>query len=134
MKLSDVKKILTLKLRRDIKAPDDADIEVALYEAIYEIAAECEPSELIIHPDDIEDDDSVTVLRSLQDGLFIKVPEFPDFSFPDRHLMLDEELTYAAIYLAITYLIDKPDRTVKYTERAMKIIGAYKANYSKETE
>jgi len=134
MKLSDVKKILTLKLRRDIKVPDDDDLEIALFEAIYEIAAECEPSELIVHPDDLVDDDSIIVLRSIIDGYFLKVPEFPDFDFPDRHLMLDEELTYAAIYLAITYLIDKPDRTVKYTERAMKIIGAYKANYSKEVE
>jgi len=132
MTFSRVKSAITLKLKRDIKAPVDADLEEALYEALYEIATECEPSELVVHPDDLEDDSSVTVLRSIADGYFIKVPEYPDLSILDREMMIDEELAYPAIYLAITYLIDNEERTAKYSYRAYKTIGAYKANYSKE--
>lgn len=76
------------------KMPDDTVLSSLVFEAMYYVAGRCIPRELIKSYDDYEE----RVLRPVDGGRFVAIPEYPDFSKPERHLLIDDSLTYAVIY------------------------------------
>ena len=94
MKLSILKSTIQYKLSQGKKLPDDAILASIIFEAMYYVCGRCVPSELVKTHMDYEE----KVLRHLSGGRFIAIPEYPDFSKLDRHLLIDEDLTYAVIY------------------------------------
>ena len=94
MKLSHVKSSIAYKLSTGRKLPEDDVLASIVFEAMYYVAGRCTPRELTKSHMDYEE----KVLRFLDNGRFVSIPEYPDFSKPDRHLLIDEDLTYAVIY------------------------------------
>ena len=94
MLLTQVKTSIQYRLSSGKKLPDDTLLASFIYEAMYYVAGKCVPSELVRSYVDHQE----KVMRPLQNGRFISVPEYPDFSKTSRHLLIDEDLTYAVIY------------------------------------
>lgn len=94
MLLGKIKKSIELRLCPSFKMPDDEMLEEYLFESLVYICMKCEPVELLCED---EGDHGEKVLRHLDNGHFIKAPERPDFSKEERHLQIDESLTYSAI-------------------------------------
>lgn len=129
MKLSLVKKIIQTKLASDKKiAQDDELVADALYEAIYFICSNIKPSELTR---EFGDPEIVTdIIRHIEGGSVIVAPEYPDFTNTDAHLQIDETLTYAAIYIAMSYLATDGESVQKFGQRGEDIMATYNANQS----
>ena len=94
MLLTHVKSSIQYRLAGGKKLPEDTLLASFVYEAMYYVAGKCVPSELVRSYIDHQE----KVMRPLQNGRFISVPEYPDFSKTSRHLLIDEDLTYAVIY------------------------------------
>ena len=94
MLLSEVKISIVKNMEHSYKMPDDDILAVKTHEALLWVATKCEPSELI--RDTMAEADE-RVFRYLKDLKFIVIPEKPNFEIPDKHLMMDEALSYAVI-------------------------------------
>jgi len=105
MLLTHVKSSIQYKLSGARKLPEDVVLASFLFEAMYYVAGKCVPNELIRSYEDHQD----KVMRPLQSGRFLTVPEFPDFTKTTRHLLIDEDLTYAIIYYTIYIIGKNPD-------------------------
>ena len=125
MLLSTVKKTVEYRLSGAKKLPEDAHLSNLFMEALYYVATKCIPQELLR-----EEDSDEGVLRNLEDGSFIVVPDEPDFTSTTDHLMIDEELTYACIYYAC-FLVSK-DGSMK--QMADEIINEYISNFGREAD
>lgn len=93
MKLSLIKSTINYKNSGGKKLPEDDVLASLIYEAMYYVAGRCVPSELVKSYSDYKE----RVLRPIENGNFIAIPEYPDFTKPERHLLIDEDLTYAVI-------------------------------------
>ena len=80
-------------MEQSYKMPDDDILGEKVFEALLYIAALCEP-QILLRKKHIDDDEE---FRSLKNGFFIAMPEFPNFSVSDRQLQIDEALSYAVI-------------------------------------
>lgn len=105
MLLTHVKSSIQYRLSGGKKLPEDTLLASFVYEAMYYVAGKCVPSELIRSYADHQD----KVMRPLQNGRFVSVPELPDFSKTSRHLLIDEDLTYAVIYYTCFIIGRSPD-------------------------
>lgn len=101
MKLTNVKQAIEYRNRAGHKLPSDGVLQDMLYESLLYVAQRCEPSELM---GDSLGDFGQRPLRLIENGRFIKIPEYPDFTKVERHLQIDEDLTYAVIN-HVMYLI-----------------------------
>ena len=104
MLLSSVKKILTEKLKSNKKLPEDETMEAYIYESLYYVANKCDPQELVCSPEDTD-----APMRLIEDGAFIKIPEYPDLTSTTAHLMIDEALAYAVINHVCFLYTARPD-------------------------
>lgn len=92
MRLAKFKELLAYKLRGAGKLPDDEVLASLVFEAMLWVANKCVPAELLRYNETDE-----RVYRHIADDCFIAVPDMPDFSDTERHLMIDEPLSYAAM-------------------------------------
>ena len=120
MKLSLLKNTIQYKLSSAKKIPDDNVLASLIFEAMYYVAGRCIPSELIKSYSDYNE----RVLRHLDNGRFISIPEYPDFLKGDRHLLIDEDLTYAVINYTSFIITQNPI----YKQEADEIINEHIAN------
>lgn len=93
MLLTKIKSSVQYRLSQGKKLPEDGVLESLIHEAMHYVCYRCVPAELVRTYVDYED----KPLRFLQNGRFIAVPEYPDFTKTSRHLLIDENLTYAVI-------------------------------------
>jgi hypothetical protein len=124
--LSKVKELIKNKSTTSYKITDDSILEGIIYEALLYVCSMCEPSELIqigVAPNYIE------VLRHIEGGKYLKAPEYPDFTKTNRHLQMDEALTYAVIYYSC-FIISKMENII-LKQLADEIVAVYKSNYSR---
>jgi len=121
MKLTRVKEAIAYRNRTGHKLPDDEVLQDLLFEALIYVAQRCEPSELL---SDSMGDFGGKPLRMVENGKFIKMPEYPDFSKDGRHLMIDEELTYAVINYVMFLISATPDFKIIADEA----IAIYRSN------
>lgn len=94
MKLSLIKSSIEYRLSMGKKLPNDDVLASFLFEAVYYVAGKCTPFKLLKSYSDYEEN----VLRPLDGARFISVPEYPDLTKTERHLLIDEDLTYAVVY------------------------------------
>ena len=92
MLLSSVKKSITKNMEQSFKMPTDDILGEKVYEALLYVATQCEP-QVLLKKKNVDDEDE---FRPLHSGFYVAMPEFPDFS-TDRHLMIDEALSYAVV-------------------------------------
>lgn len=118
MLLTKIKKAVEYRLKTGRKLPNDEALQDILHEANIYVALNCVPSELVANGSEKKD---YEVLRLLEDDFFVKVPEYPNFSKPLRHLQIDEGLTYAVINY--TCFILSEDR--KFKALCDEAIGVY---------
>lgn len=119
------KEILAIKAVAGRKLPPDENLSELFLEAMLWVSNKCVPSELL-RLNESED----KVYRQLNNGFFICVPDKPNFSDENEHIMIDESLTYAVIdYVA--FLINQE---IFYKNSALEIIFDYTANDSKGKE
>ena len=93
MLLTKIKTNIGYRLSQGKKLPEDEVLESLINEAMYYVCYRCVPAELLRTFVDYE----YKPLRFLQNGRFIVVPEYPDFTKTSRHLQIDENLTFAVI-------------------------------------
>lgn len=122
MLLTRVKKAIEIRNSTGKKTPDDDVLADLLYEAMLIISSICKPAELIC---DFSDGVG-NVFRLIEGGKYIAYPEYPDFTKTDRHLNIDEHLTFAVVNYVCFLISGEP----KFKLAAEEIVGAYKANFS----
>jgi len=120
MLLTHLKTSLQYKLTPSKKMPEDTLLASLVNEAMYYVSARCVPSELLRDAGDTE----YKVMRFVESGQFIGVPEYPDFSSSVKHLMIDEPLTFAVIYYT-GFLISNE---IIFKQMADEITNEYIAN------
>ena len=120
MLLSSVKKSIEKNLTGSYKVPEDDVLEEKIYEAMLYVATQCEPSVLLRK----KHVDEEAEYRSLKDGFFLVLPEFPDFTYETRHLHIDESLVYAVINYVCFMLSGK----VEFDTICSRWITSYRQN------
>ena len=123
MLLSQVKSLITFHSHGGKKIPEDTQLSALCLQAMYYIIDRCVPDELL-RIEDSEDD----VYRNMEDGAFIAIPDTPDFSNTEEHLMIDESLTIAVILYVAFLLTNDASKKIMADE----IINEYQANYGRE--
>ena len=137
MKLSLVKSHIERKLIGDIEMPSDAMLSSFVWEALYFVCTKCMPRELM-KKGDVDVDE--TVLRLVDKGFFIAVPERPIFDKEDAsyhesaHLLIDEDLTFAVIDCSVSLITQMKDRKIEYMGDCIRKIQIYKSNFLREVE
>jgi len=129
MLLSKVKSIFEnkVKISGGLKMPDDTVLADVCYESLRYVATKCIPAELL--RDTAIDTDS-TVFRLVHGGAYIADPEFPDFA-STKHMMIDEELSYAVINKMAALSSRDANDIAKFESETARLINMYKANYMK---
>lgn len=122
MLLTRVKKAIEIRNSTGKKLPDDEALADLVYESTILVANLCKPAELM---HDL-DEEITNVLRIIEGGKYIAYPEYPDFLQTERHLNIDEHLTFAVINYTCFLISGDPKNKAMGDE----IVGAYKANYS----
>ena len=123
MRVADCKKHLEYKIAGGRKLPSDELLAEMFMEAMLWVCNKCVPNELVRQAER-----EARVYRNLENGLFIRYPEKPNFSDDKRHLMIDEPLTFAVINY-VAFLIEKEPI---YKIEANEIISEFIANDGKE--
>ena len=127
MLLSQVKSIVTNKITvtGGLRMPEDDVLADLAHEALRFVASRCVPSELLR---DSEADVGESVFRFIEGGKYILMPDFPDFSNTVKHLMIDEELSFAVINKMVALMSRDALEISRYESEATKTINRYKAN------
>lgn len=126
MLLIHVKQAIKNKTTDSYNFPNDEELEGIIHEANLYVCGLCEPSELI--RENLNFEKESRVLRHLENGLVIKVPEYPDFTNEKLHLQIDETLTFATIYYAC-FVISK-HKNFDFKVQADEVINVYRSNFS----
>jgi hypothetical protein len=122
MLLTRVKKAIEIRNSTGKKIPDDDALADLVYEAMVIICGLCKPAELVRD----FGDDVRNIFRLIEGGKYISFPEYPDFTKTERHLNIDEHLTFAVVNYTCFLIGGDP----KFKITAEEIVGAYKTNYS----
>ncbi len=122
MLLSKVKQAIEFRTKSKLKLPVDDILQDIVQEASIYVANRCDPSELIRYTIDSE-----TILKLIEGGRYIVEPEYPDFSKSDRHLQIDELLSYSVINYAC-FLLTKESA---FKSLCDDDIGLYRSEYSR---
>lgn len=123
MRVIDCKNALSYKIAGGRKLPDDEVLSNMFVEAILWVANKCVPAELLK-----QSYENCRVYRNIENGFFIRIPEKPNFSDENTHLMIDESLNFAVINY-VAYLIEQNEA---YRRDALEIINEYNANSGRE--
>jgi hypothetical protein len=123
MLLSKVKQSIDFKTKTKFKLPDNEVLAEYINEAMLYVATRCDPTELIREPIEGEE-----IFRMIEGGKVVIKPEYPDFSNPEQHVMIDEVLIYAVINYAV-FLLGKE---VFYKQLADEDIAIYCSQYGRE--
>ena len=87
------KKIIEAKIKNSYKNIEDDEILKSYFiEAYYFVMSKCIPRVLVKNTLENE-----RVYRQLRDNHFLIIPDEPDFSNENEHLMIDEALSFAVI-------------------------------------
>lgn len=127
MRVVDCKKHLEYKIAGGRKLPSDDLLSELFLEAMLWVCNKCVPNELVRQAESASES-GARVYRNVENGLFIRYPEKPNFSDDKRHLMIDEPLTFAVINY-VAFLIEKEPI---YKIEANEIISEFIANDGKE--
>lgn len=123
MLLSKIKTTTQYKLTSAKKLPDNEVLSSFFMEAMYFVANKCAPNELLRQEDTDE-----PVLRNIEDGAYLVVPDEPDFASVTDHLMMDEDLTYACINYVCFLITNNPS----FKQLTEEVINEFQANYGRE--
>jgi len=96
MTLTKLKAHTNAILTGDVKLPDNAVYIPLLMQALEEIASRVDCLSLLTQNQDFR------ILRSLEDGYFIRMPKEPELESDD--IDIDRELVYAASNLVASYI------------------------------
>ena len=122
MLLTKIKSSVQYRLSTNKKLPEDVVLQDLLHEANIYVANRCDPAELI-RPLGTD----CTILKMIEGGKVIIEPEYPDFTKTERHLQMDETLSYAVInYLC--FLISKEPM---YKQLSDEDIAIYRSESSR---
>ena len=124
MLLSKIKTATQYRLSGAKKLPLDIELSELFMEALYYVCNRCVPQELIREAGI----DTDAVLRNIEDGAFIAIPETPDFTSLVNHLQIDENLTYACINYVCFLITFRAD----FKAIADELIYDYLANDGRE--
>lgn len=122
MLLSKVKKSIEYRVSQYKKLPEDDVLQDFIQEATIYVADSCDPTELTKKIITTE-----TILKMIENDTYIVEPEYPDFSAEDRHLNIDEILSYAVINYTC-FLISGNEGFKTLTDKA---IASYVCEYSR---
>jgi hypothetical protein len=95
---------ITLRMAQSYALPDNNLLCALIHEALIHVARSCEPTTLI--RDDGSEHFGEGVLRLLSNNKSIAFPQMPKMDEPTRHLMMDEELSFAVINY-VCFLLSK---------------------------
>lgn len=122
MRLAKFKELLAYKLRATNKLPNDEVLSTLTHEAMLWVANKYVSAELLRYNETDE-----RVYRQIADDCFIAVPDMPDFSDTERHLMIDEPLSYAVMNeVAFMHTADS-----MFRQLALECVADYVANFKK---
>ena len=122
MLLTKVKASVQYRLSTNKKLPEDDVLQDLLHEAAIYVANRCDPAELI-RPLGTD----CTILKAIEGGKVIIEPEYPYFTKTERHLQIDETLSFAVInYLC--FLISKEPM---YKQLSDEDIAIYRSDFSR---
>ena len=127
MLLTRVKSIFEQKIKtvHGQKAPENDVLAQLCHEGMLFVAGKSVPSELLRCA---ENTSGESVYRLLENGNYIVEPEYPDFSSTVKHMMIDEELSYAVINkMAALYSTNMND-VARFENEALRLINTFKAN------
>lgn len=122
------KEIIFKKMSKDRQSFDDEILKAYFMESFYYVCNKCEPRVLTKSLREGNE----RVLRDIRGGNMIIVPDEPDFSDKNEHLMIDEALSYAVINY-VCFLISKCE-SVEYLKLCDTIINEFISNDGKELE
>jgi len=125
--LTHIKQAIKTKTSASYKLPRDKELAGIIHEANLYVCSLCEPSELLRENMTFEEDYNL-VLRHLENGLVLKIPEYPNFRNKLLHLQMDEALSYATIYYAC-FIISK-HKDMSFKANADEVINIYRSNFS----
>lgn len=120
MLLSSVKKSIERNMAGSFKLPDDNVLQEKIYEALLYVASSCEPL-VLLRKKDVDDDEQY---RQLSDGFYLALPEYPDFQYENRHLNIDEALSFAVINYVSFMLSNK----VEFDTLCSRWVSLYRQN------
>ena len=113
------KKIIEAKIKNSYKNIEDDEILKSYFiEAYYFVMSKCIPRVLVKNTLENE-----RVYRQLRDNHFLIIPDEPDFSNENEHLMIDEALSFAVINY-VCYLATKCEQT-EFLALATRLINEY---------
>lgn len=92
MRIADAKKQIAHRLAQGFALPNDDVLAGLIHEAYVYIGMRCEPEALME-----TGATGVRVLRNLDRGYYLVVPDFPDMTDEQAHLQMDEGLSYAVV-------------------------------------
>ncbi|AQW85555.1 hypothetical protein CPIN18021_0293 [Campylobacter pinnipediorum subsp. caledonicus] len=116
---SEFKKLLSLRGKSGINLPSDELLNELVKEAIVFVATKCVPSELVV-----KDTTNIRLLRRLSNGFGLRIPDKVDINSTEKHIQIDEVLTYAVMY-EVLFLLNKD---MGFRQLAMDIINQFNAN------
>jgi len=133
VKLTTVKEIFETKLAitGGLKPPTDAQLQTIAHEALVYVATKCKPRELL---QDMQHDGIGKILRMVEGGRYVMMPELPDFTNTERHLQMDEDLAYAVVAKMVAIYAREIREIQKYEEECTRIINIFKANFNRVGE
>lgn len=133
MKLTTVKEIFETKLAvtGGLKPPTTTQLQMIAHEAMVYVATKCKPRELL---QDMKHDGIGAILRMVEGGRYVMMPELPDFTNTERHLQMDEDLVYAVLAKMMAIYAQDMREAQKYEEECTRIINIYKANFNRVGE
>jgi hypothetical protein len=114
MKLGAVLEHIKFRMKQSYALPDDELVISLIHEALVYIASSCEPTVLIRN--DGSEHHGEGILRLLSGNKTIIFPEKPDSAKPDKHLMMDEELSFAVINY-VCFLLSKQAAYLQLCDR-----------------
>lgn len=133
MKLTTVKEIFETKVAvtGGLKPPTDNQLQMIAHEAMVYVATKCKPRELL---QDMQHDGIGDILRLVEGGRYVMMPEMPDFTNTERHLQMDEDLVYAVIAKMVALYSGNERDILKNENECTRIINSYKANFNRTGE
>lgn len=131
MKLSSINALLKSKLSTSYEFPSLDILSSYVYESMLYVCNKCEPA-VLVRFNTASYDDNREKYRYTRNDSYIIIPDMPDFTNEDEHLMIDESLTFAVINYTC-FLIAK-DTGLIYKKLCDEIIADFIANDGRGVE
>lgn len=142
MLLSDAKRLLEQRLKGIRPIPDDSMLDMLFFEAIVYVATRTTPR--VLTKDIGVEAEDYTVLRVIEDNMFIVMPDKPIFDISNENysataiLHIDEELCFAVVYYVAYLILTGSEANTRgstaradFLKQANDYISMFDSNYSR---